>query len=737
MIYADKPIASSAEDKLGRKNFANQLANTLVNLNSNDTFTVGLFGKWGCGKTSLVNMVLKEIEHIQAASTADQKLIVVHFEPWNFTDTSQLLTQFFVGLANELQTDTDKALNSIGKALVTYSNALSFLELIPNKYSKLLSKIWKWSFSLLGKILQKGLDEHDVQKQKNKIIQLLKKQPHRILIVIDDIDRLNNEQIRYIFQLITSVAKFPKLTYLVVFDKEIVVEALKNVQTGNGQDYLEKIIQMPIQIPDIQRSDLRKVLTEQLEQIKTEFNDVGFNESHWQQCYQTCVEPFITHLRDVYRLCNALRFKLSSISSEVAFTDMLAISVLEIHHPLVYEWVKSNKSILTGGHDGTVFSVGFSGKPATEWLDDYKKELQSLIAQERPNASISHETTLVIELLFDLFPYFAQTLGKSYEVTKEDQLMRDNRIGHPEKFDRYFQLDIDRITYRTADVQNVIQRLNEGDIITLLLQLNEKDASYEFLKDVQSRITDLSKDRAKVLVRALIEAVKALKTSTPRGLFAINAGYLANRMLPEIIKQIPSEERRTFIEDLISEGNVETMTSIATIIYEIELGYGHMDAKGKETESQKLITENELHTIEKTFTNRMRDMLKSNSLFDFFEWHIIHHLLNALDSDYRKHYLNDALTEDINILQFLDYFVFGQIGSDTRYEVEKNYIDYFSDKQALDAIERCRENGTFFSLSENIQHKCAAFYLANSNDPKYSNNIYPNAIRELLSSWQS
>lgn len=736
MIYADKPIASSVEDKLGRKNFANQLANTLVNLNSDDTFTVGLFGKWGCGKTSLVNMILEEIEHIQAASTTDQKLIIVHFEPWNFTDTSQLLTQFFVGLANELQTDTDKALNSIGKALVTYSNAFSLLEFIPG-VGKPAAALAKEVSSQVGEMLKTELDEYDVQKQKNKVIQLLEDQPNRILVVIDDIDRLNNEQIRYIFQLITSVAKFPKLTYLVVFDKEIVVEALKGVQSGYGQDYLEKIIQMPIQIPDIQRSDLRKVLTEQLEQIKTEFNDVGFNERHWKQCYDTCVEPFITHLRDVYRLCNALRFKLSSISSEVEFTDMLAISVLEIHHPLVYEWVKSNKSILTGNHD---FSSLMANNSQKDWSAYYKEQLQGIVMQERPNTSSEHETDIVIRFLSKLFPYFEKKIGKQYGVFENDVLRHYNRIGHPEKFDRYFQLDIDRIAYRTADVQNVIQRLSEGDIIALLLQLNEKDASYEFLKDVQSRITDLDDlpgDRAKVLVRALIEAVKALKTSTPRGVFAIDAGTIAEDMLPEIIKQIPSEGRMAFINDLISQGKAETMSSIATIVYKIELGYGHMDAKGKETESKKLIAENELQTIEKTFTNRMRDMLKSNSLFNFFEWHIIHHLLNALDSDYRKHYLNDALTKDINILQFLDYFVFGQIGSDTRYEVEKNYKDYFSDKQALNAIERCRENGTFFTLSENIQYKCAAFYLAHSNDPKYSNNIYPNAIRELLSSWQS
>ena len=77
---------------------------------------------------------------------------------------------------------------------------------------------------------------------------------------LDDIDHLSNEQIRYVFQLITSVARFPNTIYLLVFDKEIVVEALKDVQSGNGQDYLEKVIQMPIQIPDIQRSDLRNIL---------------------------------------------------------------------------------------------------------------------------------------------------------------------------------------------------------------------------------------------------------------------------------------------------------------------------------------------------------------------------------------------------------------------------------------------------------------------------------------------
>lgn len=149
MFYTDKPICTNKEDQLNRKSFADLLAHTLVNLDNKDTFTVGLFGKWGCGKTSLVNMTLNKIEEIQTSSTENDKFIVVHFEPWNFTDTNQLLAQFFVRLANEFQKKGDKQLTKIGKALENYSDAFSLLELIPAVGSPIAS-ISKWGSSFLG-----------------------------------------------------------------------------------------------------------------------------------------------------------------------------------------------------------------------------------------------------------------------------------------------------------------------------------------------------------------------------------------------------------------------------------------------------------------------------------------------------------------------------------------------------------------------------------------------------------
>lgn len=369
MFYSDRAIGSQSEDKLNRSGFARLLAKTLVNLNSEDTFTVGMFGKWGSGKTSIVNMTLSEIDGMQSQKPEGQQIIVVHFEPWNFTDTNQLLTQFFIRLANEFQKKSDENLTKTGQALERYSDAFSLLELIPTVGAPIATAS-KWGVNLLGKKMQRGLDERDVLKQKDQVIKLLSEQSNRILVVLDDIDRLSNEQIRYVFQLITSVARFPKTTYLLVFDKEIVVEALKDVQSGNGQDYLEKVIQMPIQIPDIRRTDLRNVLFDQLDQIKADFPDVGFSPDHWRYLFEVCVDPFIKHLRDVNRLSNTLRFKLAGVPAEIDYADMIALSILEIHHPLVYEWIKVNKPVLTGEFD---FSLMGNSRKEIDWKSIIQK----------------------------------------------------------------------------------------------------------------------------------------------------------------------------------------------------------------------------------------------------------------------------------------------------------------------------------------------------------------------------
>ena len=175
MFYSDKPISSSKEDVLNRSNFARQLAKALVSLNNEDTFTVGLFGNWGSGKTSLVNMTLQEIENLQQES--GKRIIIVHFEPWNFSDTEQLLTQFFIHLSNVLKSKKDEGLKKVGDALEKYSDAFGFVELIPEVgiKGKIGAFFAKKIVASTGRTLKKNADEKDVLKQKKIVEESLKK----------------------------------------------------------------------------------------------------------------------------------------------------------------------------------------------------------------------------------------------------------------------------------------------------------------------------------------------------------------------------------------------------------------------------------------------------------------------------------------------------------------------------------------------------------------------------------
>ena len=91
MFRADQPIDTYKEDLLGRHSFAKELAKAILSYKQNDSISIGLFGKWGSGKTSLINMTLEEIKSI----SAQNKPFVIKFNPWNFSDQNQLIQQFF------------------------------------------------------------------------------------------------------------------------------------------------------------------------------------------------------------------------------------------------------------------------------------------------------------------------------------------------------------------------------------------------------------------------------------------------------------------------------------------------------------------------------------------------------------------------------------------------------------------------------------------------------------------
>ena len=210
MFKPDQPIKSYKEDILGRSPFAKSLGNAILSYEEKDSIVIGLFGAWGSGKTSIINMALEHIDLVSKNKTDDNKPIVVRFNPWNYSDQNQLITQFFRQLSIVLRRpdyagDAKKA----GERLETYAKFFEPFASIPTvgPIASIFSKVFK----NLGSATKNwgDLKSNDLNAIRAELNDLLAKQPHKIIVVIDDIDRLNNTEIRQIFQLIKSLGDFP------------------------------------------------------------------------------------------------------------------------------------------------------------------------------------------------------------------------------------------------------------------------------------------------------------------------------------------------------------------------------------------------------------------------------------------------------------------------------------------------------------------------------------------------
>lgn len=478
MYYNDKPIKQFDEDVLGRASFAKNLATALTNLKG-ETYTIGLYGKWGSGKTSIINMMLKELENQEENKNDDEKFIIIKFEPWNFSDNEQLINQFFIRLASEFRSKEDEKRDQIGDALINYSYALELSKLLPFEGS-VIAPVLIGSTKKLGKKLKNNIDEKDIIKQKQYVIDRLKKNRKNILIIIDDIDRLSSEQIRQVFQLVAYVANFPNTIYLLSFDKDVVVKSLEKVQEGNGEEYLEKVIQMPIQVPKMKNNVVINILIAKLSQI-IDINNLDEKEYKYFIESLDYISPFISGIRDVNRLYNTFYFKYKGIASEINFTDMLCLIFLEINFNRVYEWIKNNKDSIT-----SKYVIVKESENSDAMYKRYFEIIKNLIYTDNI-IDIENETRTknVLNLISYIFPYIYYRIHHFSNYYQIDDFLKYNRIAHPDKFDRYFSLDIDDNDIRSSDILNVLQKLNYDQLKEIFISYYNKGVLYDILKKLK------------------------------------------------------------------------------------------------------------------------------------------------------------------------------------------------------------------------------------------------------------
>ncbi len=279
---ADRPIQSKREDLLGRAQFATSLANDIQGWEGNDSLVIALYGAWGSGKTSVKNILL---ERLRMKRT--NPLHLVEFNPWQLSGTGGIASSFFRELGIALRKpgptgDAEKraktwnayssllvlsgtAIKSIGSLLAFSGEDKTLAVVAAGEGMKALGAASKEGSEALK---AKGESEvKSLHELKCALATMLTKLPQPVLVIIDDIDRLTTDEILQVFQLVKANADFPKVIYLLVFERSVVAKALDNVSDGRGSEFLEKIVQVGFHIPHASRRAVHKLLCNRLEAL--------------------------------------------------------------------------------------------------------------------------------------------------------------------------------------------------------------------------------------------------------------------------------------------------------------------------------------------------------------------------------------------------------------------------------------------------------------------------------------
>ena len=337
MSGTERPITSATEDTLDRQAFVERLCDGLVDPASgvSSGIVLGITGPWGSGKSSILNMME---DHLRKKY---EDVVILRFDPWLITGRNDLVSQFLAELTfaiNERARDHEN-LKKIGSQLATYGAMVS-----PgiNLVAPGLGSFVQGGFKAATKALS---GEASISSMRRKLITLLDKVDVPIVVLVDELDRIEDAEILTVAQLVRAVVDFPRVSFALAYDVDRVMEALGRSSTERGRSYLEKIVQLQVPIPILLPAERAGMLRTELE--KMDLKDAHGGPLHiggapYNDIVSILVEGFLDTPRDLKRLTGTFRALYGMVGHEVSWIENLGYSALLSKYPNIVEQIRRN-----------------------------------------------------------------------------------------------------------------------------------------------------------------------------------------------------------------------------------------------------------------------------------------------------------------------------------------------------------------------------------------------------------
>lgn len=369
-FYTDLPIKNIEDDSFNRDRRASELVEMLYNTTTSHSFAVGIKGKWGSGKTSFINMVKNHI---------DRESIIIEYNPWLSFNKASIIISFFSLLLNKLKPFNASLTKEVSKYIKLLSEITKdgFLSAITNNYES--------SFSSDIKSIYDNIDS---------CIGIINK---KIFIFIDDLDRLQKDEIIEVLTLIRNSANFKNVIFIVPYDREYILNTLAAYFDNSDANYLDKIFQLEIELSIVDHSIIRINLADKLKKNIPEkyYMDLESIKHKGNSSAYPDLEAYITSMRDVNRFVNNFILHFQRFENEVSFEEYFTITMIryKYFHVLDFFYRHKDDFLVITGMDLNIYGIKMTDIPEDKQVPESNSSKSNNKALEsKKNISIFSET---------------------------------------------------------------------------------------------------------------------------------------------------------------------------------------------------------------------------------------------------------------------------------------------------------------------------------------------------------
>ncbi|KWV47064.1 hypothetical protein AS026_13930 [Rhizobium altiplani] len=555
-------------------------------------------------------------------------VVVALFNPWLFSGRDELVRGFFNTLRGALGRSNTEEVRALVEALDRYWGAIDLaghgVAAIVDLHgsSGAASAGWK---KLSGKLKSALVKPRPLTPDEERI-SLEKKiaaTQCAVIVLIDELDRIEDDEVRAVAQLVKAVGDIKGLSYLVAYDPERVVEALGRGigerRRRVGELYLEKIIQYPIPLRPLFSEDVKALLESTLADHGVLLAEQRTDSQ--KELYAHIIDSIQTP-REVKRLVGAFAILERAVRDEICPFDVLAYSWIVTKSPTLRTRIAEHvDALVTDPSDESA-----SERVVRRMNNEAEPDIVSILG------SSAREHTRTLELLFPRFIEERQVDDRE-RLTRRRNLIRMLYLGNPPG--AVTRRDVEQLWNNTdlGELERILRELiRERKLATLMDRLDE------LLRSLPER-----GDRTfwVALSRALVRQDDWISENDNRHALADDA----SRTLVSLARRNPelADRLRATIEALVTDGDLVLAPDILrTHLFAYGIVGNQVRGGGVLTQSEtQALLDRELPRYREAIIDGsfLRRVASPDALYIFAN-------LNSFDSEMRSSFTDQLTTFD-------------------------------------------------------------------------------------------